>query len=403
MDRRQFLSWSAVSGVAGFSYAAAPSAYAQTAANASQTGFQNLLILVELKGANDGLNTVIPFTDPTYYALRPRIAVAREQVLPISERQGFHPSLKPLHALWEAKEVAVIEGVGYAQPNLSHFRSIEIWDTASRSDETLQDGWLARLFSQQPVPSSFAADGVVVGGNDMGPLAAGQLSGRSVAIQNPEQFLQRAKLLDSTRTDATVGARTAPNKALAHIVGVENNILAAAQKLHGKHVFQTSFPTGDFGNQVRTAAQIVASNAGVAVLRLSLGSFDTHQNQPGTHANLLKNLAEGLVALKSALVELKRWDESLVMTYCEFGRRPKENQSQGTDHGTANVQFALGGRVQGGVYGAMPNLTKLDGGGNVAHAVDFRQLYATVAEKWWNVSANASRTALGGRFEVMNW
>ena len=118
---------------------------------------------------------------------------------------------------------------------------------------------------------------------------------------------------------------------------------------------------------------------------------------------MLKNLSEGLAALKAALIELKRWDESLVITYCEFGRRPKENQSQGTDHGTANVQFALGGRVQGGVYGALPNLSTLDGSGNLAHIVDFRQLYATVAERWWNVSANASRAALGGRFEAMDW
>ena len=363
--------------------------------------FERLLILVELKGANDGLNTVIPFADPAYYALRPRIGIKREEVLTISERQGLHPSLKALHDLWNARELAVIEGVGYAQPNLSHFRSIEIWDTASNPQETLQDGWLARLFGYSPVPVGFAADGVVVGGNDMGPLAAGAQTSRSVAISNPEQFLQRAKLIHPEKPVA------GQSKALAHILRVEGNVLTAAQKLNARHNFQTSFPPGDFGNQVRTAAQVAAQTAqkggGVAVLRLSLGGFDTHQNQLGTHAALLKNLGEGLSALKAALTEIGRWDSSLVMTYCEFGRRTRENQSQGTDHGTANVQFAMGGRVKSGIYGQMPNLTGLDGSGNPAHHIEFRQLYATVIERWWGLGTDASRAALGGRFQPMDW
>ena len=367
----------------------------------SPTAFDRLLILIELKGANDGLNTVVPFADPAYYALRPRIGIKREEVLTISDRQGLHPSLKPLHDLWNARELAVIEGVGYAQPNLSHFRSIEIWDTASNPQETLQDGWLARLFGHSPVPIGFAADGVMVGGNDMGPLLAGNQATRSVAISNPEQFLQRARLVEREKPVA------APSAALAHILRVEGNVLAAAQKLNARHNFQTSFPAGDFGNQVRTAAQVAAqtrqAGGGVAVLRLSLAGFDTHQNQPGTHAVLLKTLAEGILALKAALTEIGLWEKSLVLTYCEFGRRARENQSMGTDHGTANVHFAIGGRVRSGLYGQMPNLTRLDGAGNLVHHIDFRQVYATVIERWWGLGGDASRAALGGRFQAMDW
>ena len=138
------------------------------AAAAGSTPYQRLLILVELKGGNDGLNTVVPYADPDYYALRPRIGIKREEVLPISERLGFHPSLQALLPLWQAKELAVVQGVGYPNPNLSHFRSIEIWDTASKSDEYLQQGWLARSFVRTPPPSAFAADAVVVGSQDMG-------------------------------------------------------------------------------------------------------------------------------------------------------------------------------------------------------------------------------------------
>ena len=149
---------------------------------------------------------------------------------------------------------------------------------------------------------------------------------------------------------------------------------------------------------MKTAAQVVASEAGVAAVRISLNGFDTHQNQPGAHANLLRQLAEGLVALRAALQELGRWDSTLVLTYAEFGRRAQENGSNGTDHGTANAHFALGGRVRGGLYGDGPRLDRLEGG-NLPYAVDFRSLYATVLERWWGVP---SAGPLGGRFSPID-
>jgi uncharacterized protein (DUF1501 family) len=147
------------------------------------------------------------------------------------------------------------------------------------------------------------------------------------------------------------------------------------------------FPNGNFGNAVRTAAQVAAANAGVPVIKLALNGFDTHVGQLARQARLLKDLAEGLVALRSALVELGLWDSTLVMTYAEFGRRPQQNQSGGTDHGTASVQLLAGGRVRGGLHGSAPDLTQLDSTGNVQHAVDFRALYATVLERWWGLEA----------------
>lgn len=144
---------------------------------------------------------------------------------------------------------------------------------------------------------------------------------------------------------------------------------------------------------------MIASQAGVAAVKVSLDGFDTHGNQPGTHARLLKELAGGLVALRAALVELGRWNSTLTMTYAEFGRRPRENLSNGTDHGTANAQFVLGGRVRGGLYGLRPGLARLDGNGNPPFAVDFRDLYATVLERWWGV--NPAR-ALNARFAPLD-
>ncbi|MBL8384392.1 MAG: DUF1501 domain-containing protein [Burkholderiales bacterium] len=349
-----------------------------------------LLVLVELKGANDGLNTVVPYADAHYYALRPRIAIRPEDVLALSPTTGLHPALAPLLPVWRAGELAIVEGVGYPQPNLSHFRSIEIWDTASSAQEVLQEGWLTRAFVARPVPDGYLADGVAVGGTDLGPLAGAP---RGVALADPEQFLRQARLIDGER------GTPARNAALRHILQVEANIAGAAARLNAHHVFRTAFPAGPFGAQVRTAAQVAANPAGVAAIRLSLGGFDTHQNQPGIHANLLRQLGEGLAALKGALEEIGRWDDALIMTYAEFGRRPRENQSMGTDHGTAAPHFVMGGRVRGGLAGAPPRLDRLDTGGNLSHAVDFRALYATVLERWWQVP---SAPVLGGRFAPLD-
>jgi uncharacterized protein (DUF1501 family) len=295
--------------------------------------------------------------------------------------------------------------VSYPQPSLSHFRSIEIWDTASPSDQFWRDGWLTRAFAADPVPAAFAADGLVIGSAELGPLAAGA---RAVAVTNPQQFLAQAHL-------ATADALRQRNPALAHILSVENDIVKAADTLRaqaGRYTFKTAFPGGAFGTAVKTAMQMVAAGdadrsgrieapareRGVAVVRLTLNGFDTHQAQAGQHANLLQQLADGMVAMRGALSELGRWDRTLIATYSEFGRRPHENQSAGTDHGTAASHFIAGGRVRGGLYGAAPELARLDGNGNLPVAVDFRSIYATVLTSWWGIDA---QNVLGGRFETM--
>jgi uncharacterized protein (DUF1501 family) len=377
MLRRDFLGLAAGSAVTAW----LPQAFA------AADGYRNLLVLVELKGGNDGLNTVVPFTDPNYYRLRPRIAIRREDVLQLSDRAGLHPSLGALLPLWQARELAVLQGVGYPSPNQSHFRSIEIWETASKSEEYLHEGWLARAFAADPVPPGFVADGVVVGSQEMGPFAGGA---RAVALTNTEQFLRQSRL-------ATPSAKRG-NAALAHILKVEGEIAQAAGNLGTGAALRTEFPSGEFGNALRTASQVIASQAGVAAVRVTLNGFDTHQNQPGQQGNLLKQLAEGLASFKSALIELNRWNSALVMTYAEFGRRAAENNSNGTDHGTANAHFAMGGRVRGGLYGPAPQLDRLDNG-NLAYGIDFRSVYATVLEKWWG---NDAKAALGGRFQAID-
>jgi uncharacterized protein (DUF1501 family) len=353
---------------------------------ARASGYRQLLILVELKGGNDGLNTLVPYRDDAYYALRPKLAIPRDRVVQLSDGAGLHPSLVPLREFWERRELAILQGVGYPAPNLSHFRSIEIWDTASRSDQYLPTGWLTRTFAASPPPASFAADGFVIGSYDLGPLDGGA---RVLTLSNATQFAS----LDKPSHERTI----AGPEALAHILRTEDDLARAASRLRGNHAFATAFPVGPFGNAVHTACSVIAEAQDVAVVRLTQNGYDTHANQAPTQARLLGELADGLVALVHGLDELHRYDDALIVTYAEFGRRPAENTSGGTDHGTSSVHFALGRRVAGGLYGAAPALDRLSADGNLAYAIDFRSVYATALARW-GVDSSA---ILGGRFATL--
>ena len=388
MQRRHFLDHSAkimLAGHAGIGLLGMP--LASLAQSSSLSTFSKsalkdrVLILVELKGGNDSLNTVIPYANPVYAQLRPTIGIKQDDVIRIDSQQGLHPALAPLIPIWEKNELAIVQGVGYPAPNLSHFRSIDIWNTASKSSEYLPDGWVARALHSGLQPTaggSFTSEGVLIGINEQGPLAGAH----AISLRQAETFVNQSRL--------AMPAQMTSNASLTHILGVEQAIVDAANGLRSeKFAFKTEFPNGGFGQSVQAAAQIVAGQrgkAGVPVIVLSIGSFDTHVNQAGNHANLLKQLAEGLSALRGALQEVGAWDRALVMTYSEFGRRARQNQSNGTDHGTAAAHFVMGGAVRGGLIGQTPDLSRLDGSQNLVYTTDFRQLQATVAKGWWGIN-----------------
>ena len=397
MKRRDFLSqFSSVTSAALLS-AHAPG-WAQAMASRASSVQDRILVLIELKGGNDGLNTVVPYADSAYFQLRNTIGLKSEELIKLDAKVGLHPELKAAMPLWDKGELAIVQGVGYPQANLSHFRSIEIWETASKSSEYLSEGWATRgMQAGFAARGKYTAEGVLIGMNDFGPLAGA----RAVSLNDPVAFVNQSRLVHVNEL-----AAAARNPALRYLLKVENEISQAADGLKGdKYAFNTVFPQGQFGNGVAAAAQVVASqrgnpSGGVPVICLTLGSFDTHQNQLGTHANLLRQLGEGMAALKSALTELGAWDRTLVMTFSEFGRRARQNSSGGTDHGTAAPHFVAGGAVRGGLYGQAPDLTRLDGNQNVLYTTDFRQLYATVAQQWWGVN---SENVVRGRFDTLKF
>lgn len=334
------------------------------------------LVLVELSGGNDGLNTVVPYSDPAYYQTRPRLAVDRDRVLQLDETLGLHPNLKPLMRHWQAGELAVVLGLGYPRPNRSHFRSIEIWNTASESEQTLQDGWLHRAISEAGgLPPGLGPLGVVLGG-PAGPLAGEALT--PVVLKDSKQLQTAARLLDGRDAQSA-------NPALDHILAVRRQARDAAGRLtaalESAQQIKSDFPKSPLGRQLRLAAAVIAARAPAAVIKVQHSGYDTHANQAARHPRLLADLGAGLSAFAKALKKAGAWDRCLVVTYAEFGRRVAQNGSGGTDHGTAAPHFLLGGKLRGGLYGRQPSVGDLQGG-DLIHSLDFRQLYATLAQGW---------------------
>ncbi len=385
MDRRTFLKTTGLASLALWT----PVAGAGQALAAGRGPKAPILILVELKGGNDGLNTVIPYQDKTYRAARPSLGIDRNQVLQLSNAAGLNPAMKPLMDLWKNKEMAIVQGVGYPSPNRSHFRSIEIWETASDSDETLSEGWLAQALDGH-VPKDHAAGGIVIGKDEAGPLSGDM---RTLVMQDPERFIKMARRVKLPARHKT------PNTALSHILGVQRDLVSGADVIEARlskvRSLNSDFQKNPFARQLLQVARLLVGGVpvAVAVVKVSLGSFDTHANQRGTHDRLLGQLASGLADLRKVLVKAGMWDRVLISTYSEFGRRVAQNASGGTDHGTAAPHFLMGGRVRGGLYGAQPSLTDLNGG-DLKHHVDFRRVYASCA-RHLGVSVGGSFKRLG--------
>jgi uncharacterized protein (DUF1501 family) len=338
-----------------------------------------ILLLVELKGGNDGLNTLVPYADPKYRELRAGIGVPREKVIQLDEKVGLNERLQPLMEAWRARDLAILQGVGYPYPNRSHFRSIEIWDTASASNQTLSEGWIAQAFSGARGTKGSGVDCIVADTNAL-PSTGPAL--RTIVMQDAENFLRQA---DAVKPG---GDADGDNPALRHLLEVRREINAAAASLR-ERLHAAPAPAHEYGQefllgrQLDLATRIIAARIPVVAIKLALGGFDTHANQVQTHERLLAFLAENLATLRRNLIVADLWRDVVVMTYSEFGRRAKQNASGGTDHGTAAPHFVMGGSVKGGLHGAYPSLGDLQDG-DLRHTVDFRNVFATVTQGCWD-------------------
>lgn len=361
--------------------------FSQALAQSTLSGANDdrVLVVINLQGGNDGLNTVVPYGLPAYYRFRPTLGVAPGDVLRIDDTIGLNPQLKGLKALYDKGQVAIVQGVGYPKPDLSHFRSTEIWQTAS-PETYASTGWIGRYLDGQPGARANLFNAVAI--SDVLPAALiarnvdvpaiSQLQGYGLAgnrsAQNREAFHEMAA---DTRVPFT-------SPYLARVAEIEDHAQRGSEelpKLISGYKSEATYPGTPIGRGLALAAQIVGSRLGTKVLYVQYGSFDTHTAQKGTQDRLLGDVSNAIAAFYADLAAHGSDQRVLTMTFSEFGRRVGENASRGTDHGTAAPLFLIGGDVKGGLFGEHPSLDDLDNG-NLRFTTDFRSVYATVLEKW---------------------
>ncbi len=373
----------------------------------AQAASERTLIVVQMAGGNDGLNTVIPFTDPLYHQMRPTLAIPDAQVLMLDTRLGLHPSLKALQPLWEQGHLAIVEGVGYPNQSLSHFQAMDIWQTLDLSGNGTE-GWLGKLVS-----GWVDQDGHPFKALDVGVQTAQALQSISTPVPTVASVNAYRVYPDPADRDASNARmqalmklyssypKTSPYAALLDTTAL-NAQDGSSQLLQADATYKpaVTYPTGAFAEGLKVLAEAIVQGLGLRVGYVTLGGFDTHANQQATHAALMQALAEGLSAFYNDLVAHGKADNVVVMTWSEFGRRVEENGSLGTDHGTAAPMFVLGKPINKGIYGEPPSLSSLDSNGNLKYTVDFRSVYATVLDRWLGAS---SKDVLGGSYGSQNF
>jgi uncharacterized protein (DUF1501 family) len=373
-------------------------ALAQTPLPGLPAGSDRVLVIVNLQGGNDGLNCVVPHGNPQYYQLRPSLAIPQSDVLGIDANVGFNPQMRSFKDLYDKGMVAVVQGVGYPEPDHSHFRSTEIWQTAApgRYEHT---GWLGRYLDDAGLPKTNLFNGVAISqvlpevmiARDVDVPAIPQANGYGLlSDRNPMARRTYSELVRDNRFPFQ-------SPYLAQVAEIEDHAQRGSEelpKLIAGYKTEASYPATPFGRSLSLAAQIVGSNIGTRVLYVQHGSFDTHINQMATQDRLLAEFSNAMKAFYDDLAAHGNDKRVLTMTFSEFGRRIAENGSRGTDHGEASPLFLVGGGVKGGMYGALPDLTATNMG-NLRFSTDFRSVYATVLERWLGRPSN---TILGGSF-----
>jgi uncharacterized protein (DUF1501 family) len=386
MRRRNFL----LAALSGLAVVANPEhvfsrALAQTPLPGLPGSEGRCLILINLYGGNDGLNCVVPHGDDRYYQMRPGLAIDRSTVLAIDKNVGLNPGMRSLKALYDKGTVAIVQGVGYPNPDHSHFRSTEIWQTAS-PESYQHTGWLGRYFDEAGLRQENLFKGVAVSKVLPEVLVSDRTDIPAVPALN-----QYSMIADSNAVARDAFSRQARDRRLpftspylAHVMEIEADAQSSSEelpKLIAGYKSRAAYPSTGLGRSLALAAQIVGSNLGTKVIYVEHGSFDTHVNQKVTQNQLLLQFSNAIGAFYEDLAAHGNDRRVLTLTFSEFGRRIEENGSRGTDHGEASPLFLVGGGVRGGLYGALPDLGATNMG-NVRYSVDFRSVYATVLERW---------------------
>jgi uncharacterized protein (DUF1501 family) len=359
-----------------------------------------VLVLVNLQGGNDGLNCIVPHGNPQYYQVRQTIGVAGSDVLAIDAATGFNPTMKSFKSMYDKGMVAVIQGVGYPNPDHSHFRSTEIWQTAAPATYE-HTGWLGRYLDQAQLPKDLF-NGIAIAQVLPEVLVSNQTDVPAIAQLGGYGLLSDRNAAAKRTYTELVSDNRFPFRSpyLAHVAEIEDDAQRGSEelpKLVAGYKTDASYPATPLGRSLALAAQIIGSRTGTRVLYVQHGSFDTHVSQKATQDRLLQQFSDAVSAFYQDLAAHGNDKRVLTMTFSEFGRRIAENASRGTDHGEASPLFLIGGGVKGGLYGTPPDLGDTNMG-NVRFSTDFRSVYATVLERWLGAP---SERILAGRWPQM--
>ncbi len=391
MKRRDFLKNSGLASTALF----VPSfLQAGQLGSFSRSRAGKILVVLQLSGGNDGLNTIVPYRNDIYYQNRPTLAIKKEEVLQVSDELGFNPAMASLRELYDDGLMSIVNNVGYPNPDRSHFRSMDIWHTASNSDEYLSTGWLGRYLDSNCSDCSSPHHALEV--DDSLSLALKGAAHNGFAMSDPKQ-LKRTTDNKFLKALGQQYGHDHGDEQVAYLYKTMIDAQSSAAYLHEKakvHRAKGEYPTTPFGKDLQQVAELITADTDTKIYYLSLTGFDTHANQQNQQERLLKQYADGMKAFVSDLKANNLMDDVLILTFSEFGRRVKQNASRGTDHGTANNLMLIGGQLKKpGFVNDGPDLTKLDQG-DLIYQVDFRKVYANIIEQW--LEADAAGILNGG-------
>ena len=357
-----------------------------------------VLVVLQFSGGNDGLNTVIPIRNDIYYKSRPKLAIEKDKALSLTDEAGINPALPAFKELFDDGSLAIMNSVGYPNPDRSHFRSMDIWQSASDSDKYIYTGWLGRYLDAQCSGCSKPTQALEV--DDVLSLALKGENNKGLAVKDPKRLYNTShekyfKEINAAHKDG--------DETVDYLYKTLSATLSSADYIYQQsrlHPSSQIYPSTETGKNLKTISSLIMSDINTKVYYLSLGSFDTHVNQENQQKRLFTDLNDAISVFVKDLKANNRFDDVMLMTFSEFGRRVAQNASGGTDHGTANNMFFIGGGLkQKGLINAMPDLNDLNEG-DLKYKVDFKNVFATVLRKWLDAD---DKEILGRQYEYMNF
>ncbi len=383
--RREFLEAATGSAAVVSLAGMAPSFLMEAAAAESDSVDETILVIVQLTGGNDGLNTVVPFADEAYHRSRPTLALSGDTVRKINSETGLHPAMRGMADLLEAGQLAIVQGVGYPNPNRSHFESMDIWHTCQRKGSPRATGWLGRFLDASQDLARRDTPTLHLGGGKQ-PLALAAEQVRTPSIESLDRF--RLHDAGNASLRATIARLSEKERESDSLLGfIQSSTHAALQTSDRMEIAKTGTKTSvDYAENrlaehLRTVAQLIDAGLKTRIYYTELDGFDTHSQQADAHTALLGQFSGAVSAFLQDVAHRGHGDRVLVAAFSEFGRRVEENASEGTDHGAAAPMFLVGSKVQAGLHGEHPSLTDLQDG-DLRHHTDFRQVYAALLENW---------------------